>query len=82
MKWNPKFERVARLKMSNMAEKTGTEIVNKDLESSDTLHSDSMDAVLEGNSNVINVLVQGVALFSDGYNVQIMGYISSVLAVL
>ena len=65
-----------------MAEKTGTEIVNKDLESSDTLHSDSMDAVLEGNSNVINVLVQGVALFSDGYNVQIMGYISSVLAVL
>ena len=68
--------------MSNMAEKTGTEIVNKDLESSDTLHSDSMDAVLEGNSNVINVLVQGVALFSDGYNVQIMGYISSVLAVL
>lgn len=27
-----------------------------------------------------NVLVQGVALFSDGYNVQIIGYMETVMA--
>jgi hypothetical protein len=27
-----------------------------------------------------NVLAQGIALFSDGYNVQIMGYMQTVMA--
>ncbi|KAF8883999.1 major facilitator superfamily domain-containing protein [Infundibulicybe gibba] len=31
-------------------------------------------------SSVINVLVSGVALFSDGYNIQIIGYMNVVLA--
>lgn len=28
----------------------------------------------------LDVLVQGVALFSDGYNIQIIGYMNTVLA--
>jgi hypothetical protein len=28
----------------------------------------------------LDVLVQGVALFSDGYNIQVIGYMNSVLA--
>lgn len=28
----------------------------------------------------VDVLVQGVALFSDGYNIQIIGYMNTVLA--
>lgn len=28
----------------------------------------------------LDVLVQGVALFSDGYNIQIIGYMNSILA--
>lgn len=27
----------------------------------------------------LDVLIQGVALFSDGYNVQIMGYMTTIL---
>jgi len=34
----------------------------------------------KSKGSVVNVLVQGVALFSDGYNVQIMGYMQSVMA--
>jgi hypothetical protein len=51
------------------------------------------EPVSEGSSEVteqpakkevsaLNVFIQGVALFSDGYNVQIIGYMQSVLAVL
>jgi hypothetical protein len=29
---------------------------------------------------ILDVLVQGVALFSDGYNIQIIGYMNTVLA--
>lgn len=32
------------------------------------------------NGSVVNVLVQGVALFSDGYNVQVIGYMQTVMA--
>lgn len=28
----------------------------------------------------LDVLIQGVALFSDGYNIQIIGYMNSILA--
>lgn len=28
----------------------------------------------------LDVLVQGVALFSDGYNIQVIGYMNSILA--
>lgn len=68
--------------MSAMIEKNQTEVVSQGVDSLKTSRADSIDAAPEHKSNVVNVLVQGVALFSDGYNVQIMGYMNSVLAVL
>lgn len=46
----------------------------------DRSDSDGETVVPEKKGSVINVLVQGVALFSDGYNVQIIGYMQSVMA--
>lgn len=42
--------------------------------------SDQDTEVPEKKGSVLNVLVQGVALFSDGYNVQIIGYMQTVMA--
>lgn len=39
-------------------------------------HEDSPD---QRTVSTLDVLVQGVALFSDGYNVQIMGYMTTVM---
>lgn len=38
--------------------------------------------IAKPKTSSFNVLIQGVALFSDGYNVQIIGYMQSVLAIL
>ena len=43
--------------------------------------SDSQTVVPSGRqAGKMDVLVQGVALFSDGYNIQVIGYMNSVLA--
>lgn len=45
--------------------------------------NDSTTALKEVSEKPVsawNVLVQGVALFSDGYNVQIIGYMETVMA--
>lgn len=46
--------------------------------------SDSSSDVPAGptprNAGKLDVLVQGVALFSDGYNIQVIGYMNSILA--
>ena len=47
---------------------------------SSTESDDGRPAVQKPKGLVMNVLIQGVALFSDGYNVQVMGYMQSVMA--
>lgn len=38
------------------------------------------DGAVQRTPGQLDVLVQGVALFSDGYNIQIIGYMNTVLA--
>ncbi|PVH74693.1 MFS general substrate transporter [Cadophora sp. DSE1049] len=47
---------------------------------SSTESNNGVPITKKSKASVVNVLVQGVALFSDGYNVQIMGYMQSVMA--
>lgn len=42
--------------------------------------SDQDTVIPEKKGSVLNVLVQGVALFSDGYSVQVIGYMQTVMA--
>lgn len=44
------------------------------------ISSDASEEISEGPISAWNVLVQGVALFSDGYNLQIIGYMETVMA--
>lgn len=45
------------------------------------LDTPSEVSVREGRkAGKLDVLIQGVALFSDGYNIQIIGYMNSILA--
>jgi hypothetical protein len=42
--------------------------------------SQESDNVPARKAGKLDVLIQGVALFSDGYNIQIIGYMNSILA--
>ncbi|RDW67025.1 hypothetical protein BP5796_09774 [Coleophoma crateriformis] len=66
-----------------MADKMETAVNDTEVAASDL--SQKQQSVEEpttqtGETSVLNVLVQGVALFSDGYNVQVIGYMETVLA--
>ena len=60
---------------TNEAAKTGMGVtVSSDASSS------NRDAAAPRKAGKLDVLVQGVALFSDGYNIQVIGYMNTVLA--
>lgn len=42
--------------------------------------SDNSGPAVPHKASKLDVLIQGVALFSDGYNIQIIGYMNSILA--
>ena len=42
--------------------------------------SESSDITPPRKAGKLDVLIQGVALFSDGYNIQVIGYMNSILA--
>lgn len=42
--------------------------------------SESSEVTPPRKAGKLDVLIQGVALFSDGYNIQVIGYMNSILA--
>jgi hypothetical protein len=58
---------------------------SKSLAAAETTTASSEDEPVQSQevartAGTLDVLVQGVALFSDGYNIQIIGYMNTVLA--
>ncbi|KAJ4165650.1 hypothetical protein LMH87_007274 [Akanthomyces muscarius] len=60
---------------TNKAAKAGVDITV-----SSAAPSSNKDAAAPRKAGKLDVLVQGVALFSDGYNIQVIGYMNTVLA--
>lgn len=65
-------------KEPDMSEKTIPDSVNDSCADVSSQQDESQTSLRKPGK--MDVLVQGVALFSDGYNIQIIGYMNSVLA--